>query len=738
MLIALPDGQGSLTVAATAGDADLVGMLLEIGSTKLGRVLDRGHIERVDAVVDDPEVDQRVARELGITTAIYLPLTVRGEPIGVVAVHDKLGADPRFDEGDVRLAESLVARAAIAVDLSERVSRDALRRVVDAQELERARLARELHDQTGQALTSILLGLKHLDDVVETDEARQATAAIRELVASTLQDVRRLAVELRPSALDDFGLVPAVERLASNLSEQSELVVDLEARLGDRRLPPEAETALYRIVQEALTNVVKHAKAHRVSITLVRKEASAVVVIEDDGRGFEPGAVRQGALGFVGMRERVELVGGRLTVESSRFRDDARRRGAPGRAAGRGRAVSIRVVLVDDHAILRAGLRRVLDAEADIEVVGEAESADRAVFETLSSKPDVVVMDLVMPGKSGIEGMPAVLQAAPDVKVLVLSMQDDPRYVREAFEIGASGYVLKEAADTEVVGAIRAVAAGERYVHPALGARLVAAECRGAQARGGRPVVGARARGAAAARSRATRTRRSRRCSTSRSARPRPTAPTSCRSSASRAARSSSATRSRTASSRAEGASADDEDVARCVPDDLRADRAEHEAPQRPAAAAEDDEVGVELARRLDQLGGRLADGLEVRRRHLPADQLLAGLVERAGSVAASVGRDADDGERGAVPRQVGRPVERAAGRVRVVVGDHDLPRLRCHVLDGGRWACPASSARSRIRLRGSTEPRRRARRTERAARRPPSLSLREVGAISGRRPPSS
>ena len=138
--------------------------------------------------------------------------------------------------------------------------------------------------------------------------------------------------------------------------------------------------------------------------------------------------------------------------------------------------MSIRVVLVDDHAILRSGLRRVLDAEADIEVVGEAESAERAVFEALANKPDVVVMDLVMPGKSGIEGMPAVFQAAPDVRVLVLSMQDDPRYVREAFEAGAAGYVLKEAADTEVVGALRAVAAGERYVHPTLGARLVAAE----------------------------------------------------------------------------------------------------------------------------------------------------------------------------------------------------------------------------------------------------------------------
>jgi two-component system response regulator NreC len=138
--------------------------------------------------------------------------------------------------------------------------------------------------------------------------------------------------------------------------------------------------------------------------------------------------------------------------------------------------VTIRILIVDDHAVVRAGLRRVLDAETDIETVGEAPNAERAVFEALESNPDVVLMDVVMPGKTGIEGMPALLQALPDVKVLMLSMQDDPQYVREAFEAGASGYVLKEAADTDVVDAVRAVASGERYVHPALGARLIAAE----------------------------------------------------------------------------------------------------------------------------------------------------------------------------------------------------------------------------------------------------------------------
>jgi two-component system response regulator NreC len=136
----------------------------------------------------------------------------------------------------------------------------------------------------------------------------------------------------------------------------------------------------------------------------------------------------------------------------------------------------IRALIVDDHAVVRSGLRKVLESEADIEVVGEAGDARHAVFETRAQKPDVILMDVVMPGRSGIEAIPDVLHDAPDARVLVLSMQDDPRYVREAFEAGASGYVLKEAADNEVVAAVREVAAGRRYVHPTLGARMIAAE----------------------------------------------------------------------------------------------------------------------------------------------------------------------------------------------------------------------------------------------------------------------
>jgi two-component system, NarL family, sensor histidine kinase DevS len=317
VLIAIPQGD-ALDVAAAEGEGSygVVGMQLEFGGSKAGRVLERRHSERVDSVLEDTEIDQQAARRLGVHSALFVPLVARGRAIGVMIAHDRSGPSPSFTDDDLRLAETFAERAAVAVDLSERVGRDALRRVVEAQELERKRLARELHDETGQALTSILLGLKPLEQSAASDADRAALSSLRELVVSTLQDVRRLAVELRPSALDDFGLATAVERLAETFREQTGVQVDLEARLGDGRLPSEVETALYRIVQEALTNVVKHAGATRVSILLTHRDTSVAAVIEDDGGGFDPTAVGDDVLGLAGMRERVGLVGGRLRIEA--------------------------------------------------------------------------------------------------------------------------------------------------------------------------------------------------------------------------------------------------------------------------------------------------------------------------------------------------------------------------------------------------------------------------------------
>src|SRR5215210_2223326 len=315
--IALPTRYGTLRVEAADGDDadDILGLQLKREGSKSGVVLERRRAERVDSLADDPEVDQEATRLLRARTGLYVPLLARGRSIGVIGVHDKEGDDPRFSDDDLRLAETFATRAAVAVDLSARVAGDALRRVVEAQELERRRLARELHDQAGQELTSVLLGLRAIEEAKSDAERAEALAAVREQVVETLHDVRRLAVELRPKALDDFGLVPALERLRDTFAEQTGMRVELESQLRER-LPSDVETALYRIVQEALTNIVKHAQASVVSIVLARSGGAVTAVVEDDGRGFLPDEGGDG-LGLIGMGERLALLGGKLKVESN-------------------------------------------------------------------------------------------------------------------------------------------------------------------------------------------------------------------------------------------------------------------------------------------------------------------------------------------------------------------------------------------------------------------------------------
>jgi signal transduction histidine kinase len=317
VLVLLPESDDVMRIAAVAGEGGaLVGELLDRRCSKRGRVLSAMRSERLDSLLDDPEVDHGVSRRVGVRTGVWVPLVVHGRAIGVLAAHDKLSTeDGRFGDDDLRLAETFAARAAVAVDLSGRVARESLRRVVAAQELERRRLARELHDETGQALTSILLGLRSLEEFVDGDDERAAVADLRRLAVDTLQDVRRLAVELRPKVLDDFGLEAALERLTRTFGEQTGLSVHFVGGLDEEQLPPELATAFYRIVQEALTNVAKHAQARMVSILLTRKNRRVMLVIEDDGRGFDPARPVDG-FGIQGMRERVDLLGGTLKVES--------------------------------------------------------------------------------------------------------------------------------------------------------------------------------------------------------------------------------------------------------------------------------------------------------------------------------------------------------------------------------------------------------------------------------------
>jgi signal transduction histidine kinase len=223
--------------------------------------------------------------------------------------HDTLEAQVAKRTAELAAANaSLVAEAAGRADLA--------RRLASAQEAERRRVARDLHDQVGQTLTALGLAVGAAE-AAGPAEAAARLRGIRALADQVGRELHGAAVRLRPTALDDLGLPAAVGQLVADWSARTGVPAEFEAvGMAGGRLPAEAETALYRVVQEALTNAAKHAKASRVSVVVARRDEHATAVVEDDGAGFDPASAGDGRLGLVGMRERVALSGGELEVES--------------------------------------------------------------------------------------------------------------------------------------------------------------------------------------------------------------------------------------------------------------------------------------------------------------------------------------------------------------------------------------------------------------------------------------
>jgi len=257
---------------------------------------------------------------------LAVPLKVKGRVTGVLNIEST--EVNGLSQGDMRLLSTLAAQAAVAIEnvrLFEQVraGRERLQalssRLVDAQEAERSHIARELHDETGQALSSLLLGLSLLEQ--EADRPEAVIAHVTELegmAVEMLENLHRLAMNLRPAALDHLGLVAALDQYVETFSRQHDISVQFEAvGLAGGRPAAAVETAFYRIVQEALTNIVRHAQATRVDVLLERRGDQVVILIEDDGVGFDPKAAMQsGRMGLFGMRERAERLGGTLVIES--------------------------------------------------------------------------------------------------------------------------------------------------------------------------------------------------------------------------------------------------------------------------------------------------------------------------------------------------------------------------------------------------------------------------------------
>ncbi len=314
VLIMLREGD-DLVVASGAGHAaGARGRRLAIAGSTSGQVLERGLPERVS----DASTQLRVGpADLGVPdaqSALLVPMLHRGDRLGVLVAFDKGVELGSFDAEDEQLLRTFAASAAQAVALNRSVEADRLRSTIAAADAERSRWARDLHDQTLQSLGGLRVALSSIlgrgDEAAKDSAIRQAIEDIELEIAN----LRGIITDLRPSLLDDLGLVPAIEALLDRRRDAGLEIVS-EVSLDAGGLDPQLETTIYRLVQESLTNIVKHARADHVRISLKAVEGDVRIEVEDNGRGFDPGT-RTAGFGLAGMRERVYLAGGTLELES--------------------------------------------------------------------------------------------------------------------------------------------------------------------------------------------------------------------------------------------------------------------------------------------------------------------------------------------------------------------------------------------------------------------------------------
>jgi signal transduction histidine kinase len=323
------EAKGDLWFAASSGESSefVRATRLAMGQGVVGWVIEHGGPALVPDVSQDPRFFSGFDQVNGFTTRSILcvPLRTKDQIIGAIEVMNK--ADAPFGPEDLQLLTSLAAPAATAIEnarLFEEVwaGRERLqalsRRLVEVQEAERRHIARELHDEVGQVLTGLKLSLEmstHLPDEAVKASLDEAQALVNELMV----EVRDLSLDLRPAMLDDLGLLPALLWHFERYTAQTQVHVVFKQIGLERRFRPEIETAVYRMVQEALTNVARHAGASKATVRLWADDETMGVQIEDQGAGFDlEAALSTGtSSGLAGMHERVALLGGQLTIETA-------------------------------------------------------------------------------------------------------------------------------------------------------------------------------------------------------------------------------------------------------------------------------------------------------------------------------------------------------------------------------------------------------------------------------------
>jgi signal transduction histidine kinase len=313
LLVFLREGDELVLAASEQEDEGDEPIRLAIADSLPGTVLLTGEALRVA-----PGETPIAALGAPAQAAVLVPLTFHGQRLGVLAALDPPVPGTGFSEDDAELLEAVGASAATAVTTAKSVARERLRHSIEASEQARRRWARELHDETLQGIAGLAMVLSSALAADDDGALRRAVAQAVEQTTREIRTLRSLIAELRPAALDDLGLGPAIETLVERSAAASGFDVRTELALahdGAARLPPETESTIYRLVQEALTNVVKHAQAGEVLVRLGERNGAIEILVRDDGRGFDPDRPCDG-FGLVGMHERVALAGGSLWIAS--------------------------------------------------------------------------------------------------------------------------------------------------------------------------------------------------------------------------------------------------------------------------------------------------------------------------------------------------------------------------------------------------------------------------------------
>jgi len=400
----------------------------------------------------------------------------------------------------------LEAICAVATELTEivdanqalRVTETSLRqlsaRLLQLQDEERRRIARDLHDITGQKIAVLSMSLDRLARLTEQrkPEAKDSIKESRDIVSQIGEEIRTLSYILHPPLLDECGLASAVHWYAEGFQKRSSIKLEVEVDADLPRLPADAETTLFRVVQESLTNVHRYSGSSSAKIRISKASGEVLLEVIDYGHGIKSGTARGKldgpaplGVGIPGMRERLHQLGGDLSVdfgtsgtrvmatlpirklaesesdesESSlsltiRSAEDARRR----------------ILIADDHELMRRGLRGLLESHDEWAVCGEAVEGNEAVRKSTELRPDLVIMDVNLPGLSGIEAAQQIRLERDATKILFFTVHDSDEIIREIIGVGALGYVAKSRASQDLIEAVRIVLGGKTFFPNAIAA----------------------------------------------------------------------------------------------------------------------------------------------------------------------------------------------------------------------------------------------------------------------------